>query len=124
MVSCYVIHQGLLNAQTFEPDALMAAIDKLQIANTIYGPITFDNAGANSAKEYLAVQMVNVATTTRKSGVIIKRANDQTGITIEIITPAAAATVDSVFPLPSWSERVYIVCISIFILTPNLFFIF
>ena len=113
MVSAYVIHQGLLNAQTFDPDLLIAAIDKIQIANTIYGPITFDNAGANSAKEYLAVQMVNKDTTTRKSGVTIKRgeeASQQSSITIEIITPAAAATVDAVFPLPSWTERVYIVC--------------
>lgn len=54
--------------------------------------------------------MLNLQTVARSSGVNTKRALQQSttgNITLEIVTPLSAATVEAVYPLPSWQERVF-----------------
>lgn len=54
--------------------------------------------------------MLNLQSVQRSNGVNSKRSIQQSttgNITLEIVTPLSAATVEAVYPLPSWQERVF-----------------
>jgi len=54
----------------------------------------------------------------KKTNTTAKRLEDEieeeeqtVNITLEIITPLTTATMDAIYPIPAWSDRVYIVCL-------------
>lgn len=58
MAPYYVIHQMLVDANSFDPDRLLNAFSSIFIPNTVWGPIQLDVFGQNAAKEMGNYQMV------------------------------------------------------------------
>ncbi|MFQ5855609.1 MAG: amino acid ABC transporter substrate-binding protein [Anaerolineae bacterium] len=75
---------AIQQAGSLDTDAVRQALQELNI-DTFYGPIAFDETGKNNVKPMVAIQILNAEHV--------------------VVAPAAAASVDVTYPLPTWSER-------------------
>jgi len=83
----YALHETLRKAQSLVRQDWLPHLWSLQI-NTIYGPLTLDTSGINYAKEFITLQVDG-------------------NVTQQIVAPLSSATLEAVYPIPPWSDRVF-----------------
>lgn len=71
------------------------------IPSSIYGPLVFDNVGANIfSKEFITLQIFPIEQ-------VHKKRQASSTLVLEIVTPLSTAEIDAVYPIPAYEERVF-----------------
>jgi len=104
----YAIHELLMLSQSLSRTDLIANLLNVYVPASIYGPLVFDNVGANVGKEFITLQVFDPTQFAKQTKRTTQQtSNSSTPYQLTIVTPLVSAQQDAVYPVPQWDQRVF-----------------